>query len=126
MSQVDLMLDTFILQGYEGIMLRQDAPYELAKRSYTLIKYKKFMDEEFEIIGAEQDKVGGVIWIVCVPTADTKVCNVRPMGTDAERIDWFKNRQKYYGKLLKVKFQGYNPYGNLEFPSGLELDRTDV
>lgn len=128
MSQVDLMLDTFVLQGYEGIMLRQDAPYELAKRSYTLIKYKRFMDDEFEIIGADKDKDGGVIWVVKIPSkdgAEDLMCNVRPMGTNEQRIEWFNTCRHYFGKLLKVKFQGYNPYGNLEFPTGVELDRTD-
>ena len=41
-----------MLEGYEGIMVRnQKASYKIDKRSYDLLKYKTFEDDEFEIIG---------------------------------------------------------------------------
>mgnify|MGYP001596659189 CR=1 FL=1 len=107
-------------------MLRTDEPYE-QKRSYSLIKYKKFHDSEFEIISAEADKEGGVVWEVIIPHPTKAItCKVRPMGDLAQRREWYSNAEKFINKLLKVKYQGYNKYGNLEFPVGVELDRTDV
>jgi len=46
----------FINKGYEGIMFRNtDMPYE-QKRSYNLLKYKEFVDDEFTIISIEEGK----------------------------------------------------------------------
>lgn len=46
----------FIEDGYEGIMFRNiDMPYE-QKRSYNLLKYKEFIDDEFKIIDAVEGK----------------------------------------------------------------------
>ena len=38
--------------GWEGVMLRKDAPYK-GKRSKDLLKYKAFHDDEYEVIGVE-------------------------------------------------------------------------
>lgn len=127
MDTVEAKLGDFTAEGYEGIMLRQDAPYELHKRSYSLLKYKKFVDDEFEIIGHEADKDDGVVWHVSVPTDTGSVlCKVRPMGELSVRQLWNKDAKSYYGKLLKVKYQSKSKDGNLSFPVGIELDRTDV
>lgn len=124
---VEAQLDLYGADGYEGIMLREDAAYELGKRSYTLIKYKKFMDAEFVIVGHEVDKIGGIKWIVEVTTKlGTVLCAVRPKGENSYREGLVAVAESYYGKLLKVKFQSYNKYGNLDFPVGIELDRTDA
>ena len=50
-SKLNGFHDEFASEGYEGIMLRNpDSKYEF-KRSKHLQKYKKFIDEEFEVIG---------------------------------------------------------------------------
>lgn len=124
LEQAEAYLDKLILEDYEGLMLRQEDVYE-QRRSYSLIKYKKFQDAEFVILGAEEDKDGGVVWTVIVDLKKSIICKVRPMGILEQRQEWFKEADKYIDKLLKVKFQGYNKYGNLSFPVGVELDRTD-
>lgn len=45
----------FLKQGYEGSILRLDAPYE-QKRSYNLQKFKDFSDDEATIVGYEAGK----------------------------------------------------------------------
>lgn len=38
--------------GWEGVMLRSDAPYK-GKRSKDLLKYKNFFDDEYEVVDTE-------------------------------------------------------------------------
>ncbi len=45
-------LEMFMAEGYEGAIARRDLGYE-NKRSKNLIKVKKFLDEEFQLIGIE-------------------------------------------------------------------------
>jgi len=50
-------LNEAIRLGYEGLILRQnDCGYETGKRSKSLIKVKKFHDDEFRIIGVHLSK----------------------------------------------------------------------
>jgi len=92
----------FIAAGYEGTIVRLDAPYEIDKRSFNLLKLKDFMDDEFKIIGAEEDKNGHAVF-----TCETKEgyeFRVKPEGDDAHRKNLWKNHKKYIGELLTVKF----------------------
>jgi len=45
----------FLKQGYEGSILRLNRPYE-QKRSYNLMKFKDFSDDEATIVGYEEGK----------------------------------------------------------------------
>lgn len=47
--------EAFLKQGYEGSILRLNRPYE-QKRSYNLMKFKDFSDDEATIIGYEAGK----------------------------------------------------------------------
>ena len=49
-ARLDYLYGLFIEQGYEGQMIRLDAPYE-NKRSKSLLKRKEFVDAEFTILG---------------------------------------------------------------------------
>ena len=52
---LNLHVDGFLADGYEGSILRLDRPYE-CKRSYNLQKFKDFHDTEATIIGYEAGK----------------------------------------------------------------------
>ena len=53
-SEEDLQdhMDTAVQCGWEGLMLRKDAPYQ-GKRSSDIMKVKKFFDAEYEVIETE-------------------------------------------------------------------------
>lgn len=53
-SEEDLQdhMDTAVQFGWEGLMLRKDAPYQ-GKRSSDIMKVKKFFDAEYEVIETE-------------------------------------------------------------------------
>jgi DNA ligase-1 len=60
--ELDSLYDWWIDQGYEGQMIRINAPYD-HKRSNNLIKRKEFFTEEYKVLRAEE---GNGNWAGCV------------------------------------------------------------
>ncbi len=127
LKQVDDYMTQFLSDGHEGLMIRNaHSPYELKKRSKHLQKYKKFIEEEFEIVGFKEGKgedIGTVIWIV--KTKDENEFSVRPTGTREHRQQLFKSGDEYIGKLLTVKFFEYSKKKVPRFPVGKSI-RHDI
>ena len=119
-EEIDTLHDQFVKDGFEGLMVRsKDGPYEINKRSKYLQKYKKFMEDEFIIVGFHEgkgDEKGLVIW-EC-KTKDGKVFSIRPKGTAEERRKYYDNANNYIGKKLTVIFQEYGESGIPRFPVG--------
>lgn len=124
----------FVSSGFEGTMIRNAQSKYLEKnRSYDLLKYKDFMDHEFEIVGytKESDTTGedknSIIWIVKVQSENGEgengevLCNVRPRGDRKQRQDLLaeceSNFEKYKGRKLWVKFFDYTSDRSLRFPT---------
>lgn len=116
----------FVDEGYEGSMLRNaDSRYLEKNRSYDLLKFKDFMDEEFEIVGYtfEKDTSGEdkncVVWIVKIK--EGLECKVRPKGAKEQRQMLYeeceKNFEKFKGRKLWTKFFEYTSDGSLRFPT---------
>lgn len=98
--------EKFTKEGFEGVMLRDpNGEYQPDKRSKYLLKCKTFMTEEFKIVGVEQNKgkQSDQCCFVC-ETADGARFNVKPIGSDDIRREYFRNYKKYVGQLLTVKF----------------------
>jgi len=116
-------LAKFLADGDEGVMIRNAAsPYQVGKRSYHLQKFKKFFDDEYKIIGANEGQgndIGTVVWVCETPQGLPFA--VRPKGTRAERQDWYQNRDQYIGKGLTVKYQELTNDGIPRFPVGIAI-----
>jgi len=114
--------DHFVDQGYEGIMIRDaSSTYEVGKRSNFLLKFKKFQTEEYEIVGAKTGHgrdADAVIW-VCKLNNEDRRFTVRPEGTIKQREDQYRDRKKYMGKMLTVRFQNLTDLGVPRFPIGV-------
>lgn len=109
--------------GYEGIMLRVgDCAYQCGRRSSELLKVKQFVDEEFLIVGAEENKgrQKGQCTFIC-KTADGKEFKAKPMGTDEIRRNYWVNKDKYVGKHLTVRYFERTEGGVPRFPVGVEV-----
>lgn len=110
----------FVKDGYEGTMIRDpNGHYQINKRSKFLQKYKDFMEDEYEIIGADEetgDNEGCVIW-KC-QTSDGKPFSCTQNGTREYRRELFSNIEKYIGKPLTVTFQELTADGIPRFPKG--------
>jgi DNA ligase-1 len=109
----------FLLDKYEGAILRNsDSLYEF-RRSKNLQKFKTFSDDEFEIIDFKEGTghdLGTVIW-KC-KTKDGKEFDVRPIGSVQERSELFKNGKQCIGKMLTVTYQELSEFGVPRFPVG--------
>lgn len=93
----------YLKLGYEGSIVRNNASYEIDKRSSNLLKLKEFQDGEFQIVGCEEDKNGhAVFW--CQTKGAGATFKVKPEGDDEYRKQLYKDRIKYSGKMLTVRF----------------------
>lgn len=122
LAELKVIAQEFIDEGYEGAMVRwtDDLGYIIG-RTDKLLKYKLFIDAEFEVVRVEEGKGkdAGMVskWVV----KDDKgiISEAGATGTEAEnRLLW----QQYLadpsiliGKMATIKFQGYTKDGRLRF-----------
>jgi ATP-dependent DNA ligase len=128
-KDLEQLHDDFVKLGYEGIMLRnKQGPYEVNKRSKNLQKYKKFDDDEYEIIGATENLSGD--WVgTCTFKCKTKEgyeFDVMPEGSYSHRAKYWTDWQKGVikaGMFLTVRHFGYTATDTPVplFPTGIKL-----
>lgn len=119
-SGVELLLDKFLKQGFEGIMLRNLlGPYE-HKRSYNLQKYKLFQDAEFEIVSAKRENNSNAVVWICKTEAGVEF-SARPAETVDARSLTDEQIAQSVGKLLTVKYQELTAKGVPRFPVALRV-----
>lgn len=112
-DEVIALLERFIAEGYEGAIIRTEEEYE-NKRSNNLLKLKKFIDAEFEVVDIIASEKGD--WagkakriVIKLPNGETSESNIKGKMEDLEKL--YKERHKHIGKLCTVKFQEYSPNG---------------
>ena len=130
-------------QGYEGTIIRPIAngssdpnrlkyTYYIGTRGQNLFKYKDYLEEEFEVVGATEGggaEAGAVIWELKTP--DGKTFLSRPRGDYKEDNsirkqlyrEYLQNPNKFLGRKYRVRFQKYS---NTGIPvSGAGIDFID-
>ena len=113
---IDSIHDDFVREGYEGIMLRDPAaPYARDERNPSLMKYKKFEDQEFTIKDIVEDKEGSAVLILNNHLGGPEF-RARPMGTDQFRRLLVAQKAKYIGQQATVKYQAITEYQVPQFP----------
>ena len=113
-------------KGYEGQILRVDAPYE-NKRSKNLLKHKSFVDEEYiikDIVEGEGNRTGTAGYFV-FETEDGKTFKSNVKGTWEETEEMLKSRKKLIGKSATVKYFNLTPDGIPRFPYVINIDREN-
>lgn len=126
LSKCDYYLNKFIDQGYEGSIIRDgNSLYEVNTRSNYLVKYKNFLDAEFEIVDVKQGtgSMEGCAIFTCKTENGTVDCV--PKGTFEYKKDLYHRRNSLIGKYLTIKFQGYTDDKSLRFPVGIGI-REDL
>lgn len=122
-SELEVMnlTDLSIKAGYEGVMVRSESGKYENKRSYTLLKVKRFDDAEFKIVGVNEGrgKLQGHAATFTCETADGTTFEAKLDG-DLDRLKViFNDPGSVVGKMLTVKFQGYTNKNNVpRFPVG--------
>ena len=108
---------------YEGVMIRgMNSPYKQQGRSKDLLKYKKFHDDEFVVIGHHEGTgahKGTPIFECNSKTKEGKTFSVTMQGSIESRKAMLDNVESYYGKLLTVKYQEISADGAPRFPVGI-------
>lgn len=109
--------------GYEGMMARNSfSPYKYKNRTFDLQKVKRFVDDEFEIIGGKDGsgRESGLIIFRCKTKSGLEF-DVRPRGSQESRRDIFDNLSEYIGKSLTVRYQELTDDGVPRFPVGIAV-----
>ena len=114
------LLEEELARGYEGIMLRNiNGPY-VSKRSQDLQKVKKFLDDEFEIVGYERvNNSPDIVW-KCI-TRQGHVFAAKQMGGAEERCVPDDEARAAIGQKLTVKYQEITNKGLPRFPVALGI-----
>ena len=126
-SEVDCEFHTAVMLGYEGLMIRRNGEYQEGKRSWELMKYKSFQDEEFEIVEILE---GNGNWAGYAKVARCKLPDGREFGatlkgTKEHCRDVLNNREAYIGKQATVEFFELTPDGIPRFPVAKQLHLKD-
>lgn len=122
-SELDLYHNTFVEHGYEGSILRNmKSAYAVGQRSASLLKYKWFQEDEFEIIGFKEGQGFDAHAIIFQCRTDQGKCFfVKPKGSIDYRRELFEQGERYIGKALTVRFQEYTTDRIPRFPVGIEI-----
>lgn len=98
--------------GWEGLMLRADAPYK-GKRSKDLLKFKSFFDDEYEVIDVEMGPFRYVLngreheetMLSCVMIKHKD--NIVRVGSGFaidQRKEFYRNPNKILGNIITVQY----------------------
>jgi len=113
LEEVWELFNQFKEEGYEGAMWRDPyGLYESGTRSWGLIKVKDFLEEEFEIIGANEATgrdAGTAVFIL--KTNNGITFDARPMGSRQLRADYWNQIDDLIGEMATVRFQQWTDEG---------------
>jgi len=122
------VMDVFLKDGYEGLIVRNcSAPYQ-HRRSYNLQKVKKMHDADYKIVDVCEGRgklIGHVGAFICEDKRGQQF-KAKMSGETKKLKEYFEKPKLWRGKLLTVQFQeltGKN--GVPRFPVGLRI-REDI
>ena len=122
LEEIKETFNRYILEGYEGLMVRLNGSYDVNKRSSSLLKYKEFIDSEFKVVdviaGEGSHSTLGIF--VCV-TAEGKEFKAMLAGSAMDKTEILINKNYYISKMLTVKYQELTTDGIPRFPIALKL-----
>ena len=107
----------YIEQGYEGMMLRVcNSTYE-NKRSKYLLKYKEFIDEEFEVVDITEGKGNraGMMGRFILKTKEGLEFEANARGNQEYYRQLLLDKDTIRGKMATVRYQNLTPDGKPRF-----------
>lgn len=116
-----------IEDGYEGIMLRDPFMTYEHTRSRNLLKYKHFIDDEFEVLDITAGKglratMAGRIHCI---TKDGIEFEASMRGTHTYFTELLVNKDAYIGKMATIRYQNLTPDGKPRFGVMVDIGRKD-
>lgn len=111
--------------GYEGGILRDPAGvYIWGYRSNALVKVKSWQTAEFEVLGYKEGKgkMKGKVIFVCKNDLNDKTFDCVPRKPMAIREQYFKDGDKYIGRMYTVEFGMVRTQDDLPlYPRGIDF-----
>lgn len=126
-KEIDEYHTSLIDDGYEGAIIRNPiAPYE-NKRSKNLLKFKKFKDAEFPIVGIEEGrgKLENHVGAFVCQMPDGRTFSAKLSGEISELSKYLDDPNLSIGKMLNIKFFAYTKKGIPRFPVGIRIREDD-
>jgi len=121
-QEIEDSLEFFLDQGYEGVIIRLHNGVYIPYRSSSLLKYKKFTDGEYRIVGVEpgEGKFRDMAIFTCI-TPEGRTFRCVPKGTAEHRRDLLTRGPELIDQLLKVKYFSLTEDNIPRFPVGLGI-----
>ncbi len=119
-SEVYKLNDAYLLEGYEGVIVRNKSGlYVFKKKSYDVLRTKEFKHGIFTILGGKEGSgtySDTLIWeLKCNKSNSKKSFHAIQMGTLHERkslyIQYQKDPNSFIGKKVRVKYLMIDDYG---------------
>ena len=123
-DELMLAFEDFMAQGYEGAIARNANGVYVNKRSYDLLKIKKFDDAEFWCVAVEEGKgkMAGHAIFVCKNASGSALFKAKMKGDHLSLVKYFEHPELVVNKLVTVKYQGLtNKNGVPRFPVALRI-----
>lgn len=116
-DELKAAFNDYILNGFEGLMANSyEGEYE-QKRSKNILKYKEFIDGEFEILDIiEGDGNRGGMFGRALLKIGEKTFFSNARGDENHYRELLKNKDEIIGKMATVRYQNLSPDGIPRFP----------
>ena len=126
-AEIEKRHDAYVAKGFEGLMVRiPDSEYE-NKRSKSLLKFKKFLDEEFKIVDVEEGlgNRSGMAGKLILTMKDGNTFGAGIRGNEEYYKQLLKDKKKLVGKLATIRYQNLSEEGIPRFPIAVSIAPID-
>jgi DNA ligase-1 len=122
---LDSLEEEYIRLGYEGQMIRLNKSYTQG-RSWSLIKRKRFEDDEFEIVQVLEGNGNrsGTVGSIQLKTKNGELFNSNVKLNHVQLAALYTKKDELVGKFATVKYFHLTPAGIPRFPYIIQIDRT--
>jgi DNA ligase-1 len=116
-DEIQKHLELFLAAEYEGLMIRQLGVGYENKRTWQLCKVKNFQDDEFQLLGFDEDVRGGFVGAFVMSNGNGELFRAGASGQSVEeRKEMWENPNEYIGRMATVCYFGLSEYGIPRFP----------
>lgn len=122
-KELEEALEEFISQGYEGLMVNLPNSLYENKRTTALMKYKRFIDEECEILDIEEGdgNRSGMFGRAILRKNDGVIFEANSRGDEESYIRLLKEKKDVIGKMATVRYQNLTPDNKPRFGVIIEI-----
>lgn len=116
-EEIDEIYGKYLEDGYEGIMVRMDAPYE-QKRGKSLLKRKEFFDAEYEIVEIREGNGNraGTAGYAIMKNKDGSTFRSNIKGNREWVKQLLAEAESVVGKMATIQYLNLTPDGVPRFP----------